>query len=56
MAIGERDGAEAGLLELEAVEGLDHYSLWHAARGELLRRAGRDDLAREAELRAAGSR
>ncbi|WP_242497994.1 RNA polymerase sigma factor [Nocardioides glacieisoli] len=53
VAIGERDGAEAGLLELESGEGLDHYSLWHAARGGLLRRAGRDDLAREAELRAA---
>jgi RNA polymerase sigma-70 factor (ECF subfamily) len=53
VAIGERDGAEAGLLELESVDGLDHYSLWHAARGGLLRRAGRDDLAREAELRAA---
>jgi RNA polymerase sigma-70 factor (ECF subfamily) len=49
VAIGERDGAEAGLRELEAVGGLDAYALRHAARAALLRRLGRHDEAAEAD-------
>ncbi|RYC05716.1 RNA polymerase sigma factor [Nocardioides zhouii] len=49
VAIGERDGADAGLRELEAVAGLDGYALRHAARAALLRRVGRDDEAAEAD-------
>lgn len=41
VAIGERDGAAAGLLAVDAVSGLDRYPLWHASRGELLARHGR---------------
>lgn len=48
VAVGERDGAAAGLAEVETVRGLDGYPLWHAARAELLVR-----LARPAEADAA---
>ncbi|WP_219420371.1 RNA polymerase sigma factor [Pseudonocardia nigra] len=41
VAIGERDGTAAGLAEVDAVGGLEHYPLWHAARAELLARLGR---------------
>jgi len=41
VAVGERDGAEAGLRALESVVGLAGYPLWHAARAELLARLGR---------------
>jgi RNA polymerase sigma-70 factor (ECF subfamily) len=44
-ALGERDGPGAGLAAVEAVGGLDGYPLWHAARGELLRRLGRPGAA-----------
>jgi RNA polymerase sigma-70 factor (ECF subfamily) len=40
-AIAERDGPEAGLVEVEAVEGLDAYPFWHASQGELLARLDR---------------
>jgi RNA polymerase sigma-70 factor (ECF subfamily) len=40
-AVGERDGPAAGLAEVDRVEGLAGYPLWHAARGELLHRLGR---------------
>ena len=40
-AVGERDGPAAGLAEVERVDGLAGYPLWHAARGELLHRLGR---------------
>ena len=40
-AVAERDGAEAGLALVDAIEGLDGYSLWHASRAVLLRRLGR---------------
>jgi RNA polymerase sigma factor (sigma-70 family) len=45
VAAGERDGPAAGLAEVERVEGLDAYPLWHAARGELLHRLGRPGAA-----------
>jgi RNA polymerase sigma factor (sigma-70 family) len=41
VAIGERDGPAAGLAEVERVDGLAGYPLWHAARAELLHRLGR---------------
>jgi predicted RNA polymerase sigma factor len=41
VAVGERDGPAAGLAEVERVDGLAGYPLWHAARGELLHRLGR---------------
>jgi RNA polymerase sigma-70 factor, ECF subfamily len=51
-AVAERDGAAAGLALVEAVAGLDDYALWHASRGVLLRRLGRDAEAAAAEERA----
>jgi len=41
VAVGQRDGPAAGLAEVERVDGLAGYPLWHAARGELLHRLGR---------------
>lgn len=51
-ALAERDGPEAGLLELDAVAGLDGYAVAHASRGELLARMGRGADARAAFDRA----
>jgi RNA polymerase sigma-70 factor (ECF subfamily) len=52
-AVAYTDGVEASLALLEPVaEALDGYYLYHAARGELLRRAGRDAEARTAYGRA----
>jgi RNA polymerase sigma-70 factor (ECF subfamily) len=51
-AVAERDGADAGLALVDAIEGLDGYSLWHASRAVLLRRLGRDEEAVDAEARA----
>jgi len=42
VAVGERDGAEAGLAALEGVRGLDGYHPYQASRADLLRRAGRE--------------
>jgi RNA polymerase sigma-70 factor (ECF subfamily) len=53
VAVGERDGAEAGLRLVDDVAGLEHYSLWHASRAALLRRLGRDAEAAMADARAA---
>ncbi len=39
-AVGMADGPAAGLALLEQVAGLDDHVLLHAARAELLRRAG----------------
>ncbi|MGD9956187.1 MAG: RNA polymerase sigma factor [Candidatus Nanopelagicales bacterium] len=44
-AIAERDGAAAGLVEVDAIPGLEHHAWWHGARAELLHRLGRDDEA-----------
>jgi RNA polymerase sigma-70 factor (ECF subfamily) len=53
LALAERDGAESGLAALEPLaERLSGYHLYHAARGELLRRLGRREEAREADDRA----
>ncbi|MEO6511255.1 MAG: sigma-70 family RNA polymerase sigma factor [Nocardioides sp.] len=41
-AVAERDGAEAGLALVDAIEGLEGYELWHASREVLLRRLGRE--------------
>ncbi len=40
-AVAERDGAAAGLLEVDSIDGLDTHAWWHAARAELLVRLGR---------------
>jgi RNA polymerase sigma-70 factor (ECF subfamily) len=55
VALGMRDGAEAGLAAVDAVlaaGGLGGYHLAHAARADLLRRLGRVDAARAAYRRA----
>ncbi len=54
IAIGERDGAGAGLAALDAVDPvpLADYQPFHAARADLLARAGRADDARAAYDRA----
>ncbi|MCA1480881.1 DUF6596 domain-containing protein, partial [Bradyrhizobium sp. NBAIM08] len=55
LAIAERDGPTAGLAALEPLaDALDGYHLFHAARGELLRRVGRPADARASDLRALG--
>ncbi len=41
VAISERDGPLAGLVALDAIAGLSRSHLWHAARGEALRRLER---------------
>lgn len=41
VALAERDGPAAGLAAIDAIEGLDRFHLWHAARADLLRRLGR---------------
>jgi len=53
LALAERDGPAAGLAEIEALsQRLEGYHLFHAARGELLRRLDRRDEARQADQRA----
>lgn len=51
VAIAMRDGAEAGLRVIDAIPQKEHlkdYHLYHATRGELLHRAGRQQAAQEA--------
>ena len=48
VAIGERDGAAAGLAALGHVQGLDDRHLLHAVRADLLRRLGDDEAASSA--------
>ena len=43
VAVAERDGPAAGLTLVDAIEGLEHFHLWHATRADLLRRLGRGD-------------
>ncbi len=45
IAIGQAQGAAAGLKALDAVDGLEHSHLYHAARGDLLRDMSRKDEA-----------
>jgi RNA polymerase sigma factor (sigma-70 family) len=53
LAVAERDGPVAALADLDPlVDRLAGYHLYHAARGELLRRIGDDDGARSANRRA----
>jgi len=52
-AIAERDGAEAGLAAVDAVDGLESYAWWHASRAELLQRLDRPTEARVAAESAA---
>ena len=52
-ALAELEGPVAALAEIEPLAlRLDGYQLFHAARGELLRRLARPDEAREADRRA----
>ncbi|MDO8307016.1 MAG: sigma-70 family RNA polymerase sigma factor [Actinomycetota bacterium] len=51
-AVAERDGPEAGLRAVDAVDGLAGYAWWHASRAELLGRLGRVDEAVAASARA----
>jgi RNA polymerase sigma-70 factor (ECF subfamily) len=48
------EGPEQGLRLIERIEGLDGYHLLHSARGDLLRRIGRDAEAADAYRRALG--
>jgi RNA polymerase sigma-70 factor (ECF subfamily) len=53
LAVAELAGPGAALAEIEPLaERLDRYHLFHAARGELLRRLGRDSEASVADRRA----
>jgi RNA polymerase sigma-70 factor (ECF subfamily) len=55
VAVAMRDGPQAGLAEIDAIEGrgeLADYHLLHAARADLLRRAGDTRAARQAYERA----
>lgn len=51
-AVGERDGAAAGLEAVDAIDGLEEYAWWHASRAELLARVGRTEDAAVASDRA----
>jgi RNA polymerase sigma-70 factor, ECF subfamily len=50
VAVAERDGPDAGLAALDAVpaDAVTRYQPFHAARADLLARAGRTDDATEA--------
>jgi RNA polymerase sigma-70 factor (ECF subfamily) len=53
LAVAELEGPAAALAEIEPLAPrLDGYHLFHAARGELLRRLDRQDEARDADRRA----
>jgi RNA polymerase sigma-70 factor (ECF subfamily) len=53
LALAELRGPAHGLAAIEPLrDRLAEYHLFHAARGELLRRLGRDDEARDADRRA----
>jgi predicted RNA polymerase sigma factor len=40
VAVAMADGPQAGLALVAGIDGLDHYHLFHAARGDLLARTG----------------
>jgi RNA polymerase sigma-70 factor, ECF subfamily len=48
VAVAMRDGPDAGLALIDAIEGLDAYGPFHVARADLLRRAGRGEEAKGA--------
>ncbi|GAA1986146.1 RNA polymerase sigma factor [Microbacterium pumilum] len=53
VALAEIEGPDAAMAELDSLQdALAGYHLWHAVRANVLRRAGRDDEALEADLRA----
>ena len=52
VAIAMAEGPERGLDLIDAIDGLDRHHLLHAARGDLLRRAGRPGDAADAYRRA----
>jgi RNA polymerase sigma factor (sigma-70 family) len=52
VAIAERDGPDAGLAAVDAVDGLADYPWWHASRAELLARLDRPAEAATAYRRA----
>jgi RNA polymerase sigma-70 factor (ECF subfamily) len=53
LAVAELDGPRAALEAIEPLaDRLDGYHLYHAARGELLRRIGDENAARDANRRA----
>jgi RNA polymerase sigma-70 factor, ECF subfamily len=52
VAIGMSEGPERGLALIDALSGLDHYHLFHAARADLLRRLGERPAAAAAYRRA----
>ncbi|MGW5720050.1 RNA polymerase sigma factor [Amycolatopsis sp. NPDC003865] len=52
VAVAMAAGPEPGLAAVDAVDGLDRYHLWHAARADLLRRLGRPEDAAVAYRRA----
>jgi RNA polymerase sigma-70 factor (ECF subfamily) len=52
VAVAEAEGVDTGLAAMDALEGLDGYHYFHAARADLLRRLGRADEARAAYARA----
>jgi RNA polymerase sigma-70 factor (ECF subfamily) len=54
VAVAERDGPAAGLELVGAIEGLEHFHLWHAVRADLLRRLGRGDESAAAYRAALG--
>jgi RNA polymerase sigma-70 factor, ECF subfamily len=51
-AVAMRDGPQAGLELIEAIEGLDDYQPLHGARADLLTRLGRNEEAAQAYERA----
>jgi len=51
-AVAMAEGPEHGLELMDRIEGLDRYQLLHSARGDLLRRLGRDGEAADAYRRA----
>jgi RNA polymerase sigma-70 factor (ECF subfamily) len=52
VAVAMAEGPERGLSLIERIDGLDRYHLLHSARGDLLRRLGRDAEAADAYRRA----
>lgn len=51
-AVAEWQGAQVGLDLVDTIDGLAGYPLWHATRGALLRRLGREDEAARADATA----
>ncbi|MDP8982005.1 MAG: RNA polymerase sigma factor [Acidobacteriota bacterium] len=54
VAVAMSAGLEEGLRRIDALDALEHYYLFHAARADLLRRLGRRGEAGEAYRRAVG--